>query len=88
MGLVEGIPKGKPLPWPGDFEPVLTRHNEPNATYRYRIERDGVRFWPDRRGFWTLRLPDLPGFKKGQEATVWFGEDTELGIQPVGLEPE
>ena len=74
--------------WPRDVEPVLRRENAPDAEWRYEFEDDGVRLWVDRQSFWTLELPDLPGFRAGQTADVWFGADTELERQPVGLEAE
>lgn len=88
VGMVEGRPKGSSVPWPSDFEPILWREDAPDATFRFRHEENGIRFWVDRQGFWNLTLPDLPGFKSGQTTYVWFGEDTELGVQPVGLELE
>jgi len=88
VGLVAGRPKTGTVPWPRDFEPVLSRGDAPDAEWRFEFEGDGVRLWVDRQSGWELRLPDVPGFKPGQTTYVWFGEDTPLGVKPVGLEPE
>lgn len=88
VGLVAGRPKSGSVPWPRDVEPVLSRGDAPDAEWRYEFEGEGVRLWVDRQSGWELRLPDVPGFKPGQTAYVWFGEDTPLGVKPVGLEPE
>lgn len=88
VGLVAGRPKSGSVPWPRDVEPVLSRGDAPDAEWRYEFEGEGVRLWVDRQSGWELRLPDVPEFKPGQTAYVWFGEDTPLGVKPVGLEPE
>ncbi|MEO1696014.1 MAG: hypothetical protein AAFU73_01885 [Planctomycetota bacterium] len=88
VGMVSSRPGQGNVPWPRDVEPELRRENAPDAEWRYEFEGGGVRLWVDRQSFWTLELPDLPGFRAGQTADVWFGEDTELERQPVGLEAE
>ena len=88
VGMVSSRPGQGNVPWPRDVEPVLWREDAPDAEWRYEFEGDGVRFWVDRESFWMLKLPDLPGFRTGQTTNVWFGADTELERQPVGLEAE
>lgn len=86
VGLCEAGAGGAPIAWPVGVEPVLTREGVPDASFRFEYEAGGVRLWVDRPSFWTLALPDLPGYRSGQTNGLWFGADTEIEMVRYGLE--